>query len=270
MRLPTQIMGTSRRMAWVVSKFRSRVHESFLFLISCVHHHLLHTSVQYPLLIIYFINTIVHHWQENTLYLSFWQLMRYSSFHHMLLEIFQRVPASRRLLALLLCPRKTCPFPFDHCRRCSLWSIVLWSLPPHRDEHHSRLDKTSRHISSSHGHWISSNWTQSCTIKIWISRQCWTSTTGLSHLKRTRVLCEITTPVFLPWLNRSRSISTSFLLMQLRLVICAIVIGGFHYIRHLSTLNRSYHWDAVMMHGHNICWIIMTELENLFPRHFRL
>lgn len=25
----------------------------------------------------------------------------------------------------------------------------------------------------------------------------------------------------------------------------AIVTGGFHYIRHLSTLNRSYHWDAV-------------------------
>ena len=29
---------------------------------------------------------------------------------------------------------------------------------------------------------------------------------------------------------------------------CAIATGGFHYIRHLSTLNRSYHWDAVLQY----------------------
>jgi hypothetical protein len=28
----------------------------------------------------------------------------------------------------------------------------------------------------------------------------------------------------------------------------AIVTGGFHYIRHLSTLNRSYHWGAVLQY----------------------
>ena len=28
----------------------------------------------------------------------------------------------------------------------------------------------------------------------------------------------------------------------------AIVTGGFHYIRHLSTLSRSYHWDAVLQY----------------------
>ena len=28
----------------------------------------------------------------------------------------------------------------------------------------------------------------------------------------------------------------------------AIVTGGFHYIRHLVTLNRSYHWDAVLQY----------------------
>ena len=63
MRRPTLFMGTCRRirMAWVISKIRSLVHETVhestyrpLFPVSGVHH-LLHTSLQYPLLIISFI-----------------------------------------------------------------------------------------------------------------------------------------------------------------------------------------------------------------------
>lgn len=127
---------------------------------------------------------------------------------------------------------KPAPFPFDHCHRFRPWPVALWYLPTHWDKHIFKpldlfkLAPTPRD--------------ENMGLK--------TFKTVLDFNHRTISVKAHSGSLRGYYPHFTSLVEPLTIYFDIFSAHAAIVTGGFYNIRHLSTLNRSYHWGAVLQY----------------------